>query len=239
MIENLENYLISVAIGIRFRANFSIEDKLGNIVDQILYSKDSFFNPELFPLVQSIANEKKLINNETNDYLLINNSNIILEVNFEEYNQSALDEIHHYFAKDIVQGIMKEYKITQINRVGYVNRYLFTIERLAKNFLDKTIGKTFEGVDDINLRFSKRFPIEESLIQKDTYDYHNVIFNIIKKSGSKDLLISTDFQRYYDPFLETSTQIEYDSFIKGVYTYNYKRFLPWINNNYGVVNEAA
>lgn len=239
MIDELARFVTGITIGIRFRANFSLEDKLGNIIDQILYSKDSFFDPEFFPEVLSLVNGKQLINRETNDSLLINNSNIILEVKFKEYELDILEEIHEHFNKDIIRGIMKEYKITQINRIGYITGYLFTIKNLAKNFLDKTIGKTLEGVNDINLRFSKRLPIPESLMQKDINDYHNVIFNIIKKSETEDLLISTDFQRYYDPFLESYSQIEFDNFIKGVYSYNQKSFVDWIVNNYGVINEAA
>jgi hypothetical protein len=35
MIEKIDQYLIGLAIGIRFRANFSIEDQFGKIVDTI------------------------------------------------------------------------------------------------------------------------------------------------------------------------------------------------------------
>ena len=84
MIEKLEDYLIGIAIGIRFRANFSIEDQLGKIVDTILYSKKSYFNPEVFPRVRNSIGKKVLFNEITQDKLHIDNSNIILEVNFEE-----------------------------------------------------------------------------------------------------------------------------------------------------------
>ena len=39
MIEKTNDYLIGIALGIRFRANFSIEDQLGKIVDTILKRK--------------------------------------------------------------------------------------------------------------------------------------------------------------------------------------------------------
>ena len=45
MINNLSEYLIGFAAGIRFRANFSIEDQLGKILDTILYAQKSYFNP--------------------------------------------------------------------------------------------------------------------------------------------------------------------------------------------------
>ena len=41
MIDNLDINLTGIAIGVRFRANFAIEDELGSIVDKIVYKKGS------------------------------------------------------------------------------------------------------------------------------------------------------------------------------------------------------
>lgn len=231
---DLKGALISIAIGIRFRANFSIEDKLGNIVDEILFSKDAFFNPGYFPMIHSGINEKTLANKDTGNTLTINSSNIVLEVNLESENRdSELSGIQESFKREIVAGIMKKNKITQINRIGYINRYLFSSEKLATNFLDKSIGNTISGINDINLRFSKKLMVEESLVKQDINDYHNAIYNIVKKSDKNELFVSIDFQRYYDPFLGDSSLIEYDNFLQKVEGYNSKDFLEWLNNNYG------
>ncbi len=53
MIDSLDDFIVGFAIGIRYRANFSIEDQLGKIADKILYSRKSFFNPIIFPLFLS------------------------------------------------------------------------------------------------------------------------------------------------------------------------------------------
>lgn len=237
---NLKEHLISVALGIKFRANFVIEDKLGNIVDRILYSRNSFFNPQFFPYVQNNVNEKILTNDKTGDNLKINNSNIILEVNFSEAQEKEnLNKIYENFEKQIISGLLKENKITQINRIGHINRYIFDLEKLAKSFLDKTIGKTFEGINDINLRFSRKYPIEEALIKKDINDYHNAIYNIIKRSDREELFISIDYQRYYEPFLESSSSIEFEKFLEKDASYNQTTFLTWLNKNYlGIEHEA-
>jgi hypothetical protein len=234
MIENLNDYLQGIAIGIRFRANFTIEDKLGSIADKILYTKDSFFNPEMFPAILSDSGQKRLINETTRDYLSINNSNIILDVNLGE--QTKLDdipEINKRFSQDIINGIMKELKITQINRVGYIKRYLFKIEKLTKIFIGKTIGSTLDGVNDINLRFSKKYPSEEALTRKSVNDYYNAIYNIIKKADRDEIFISVDYQKYYDPFLETSSELNFLEFVDKVERYNSKNYLEWLNKYYG------
>lgn len=234
MIDNLNDYLKGIVIGIRFRANFAIEDKLGSIVDHILYTKDSYFNSEMFPAVLSDGGQKRLINETNKNYLSINNSNIVLEVNFEEQKDiDNIPEINNRFNQDIINGIAKEFKITQINRVGYIKKYLFDIKKLAETFIKKTVGSTLDGVNDINLRFSKKYPIEEALASKDINDYYNTIYGIIKKANRDEIFISVDYQRYYDPFLESSSKVNFPEFLDKAERYNSKHYLEWLNKHYG------
>jgi len=234
MIDKLDDYLIGCAIGIRYRANFSIEDQLGKIADQILYSRKSLFNPNVFPNVLTNVNEKVLINKETQDHLVINNSNIVLEINFGElFNIDDLNEIVSKFNEEIVDGILKEFKVTEFNRVGFIRRYLFQIDKLANTFIEKTIGATLEGINDINLRFSKKIPEMQAYIKKDINDYYNAIFNIIKRADKQELFMSIDFQKYFDPFLSTATQIEFNDFFDKATAFNNKTYLSWLNKNYG------
>ncbi len=236
MIKNLNDFLIGIAVGIRYRANFSIEDQLGKIADRVLYSKNAFFNPSVFPKVYSNVNEKTLVNETTGDHLTINSSNIILETNFgEKFEKNNLDLILQRFEEDIIDGIMKEHKITEINRVGFIRRYLFQIDELANSFITKTIGATLEGINDINLRFSKKIPEQESLVKRDVNDYYTAIFNAIKKADQQELFMSIDFQKYFDPFLPTSAQIDFKSFFERANSFNDNTYLNWLNKNYGVL----
>jgi len=234
MITDLKKYLIGIAIGIRYRANFSIEDQLGKIVDQILYSKNSFFNSSVFPLVYNNLNEKNLVNEKNDDHLTINTSNIVLEINFgSTFQIDDCETIYDNFKNQIIDGILKTYKITEINRIGIINRYLFKIEDLADSFINKTIGSTLEGINDINLRFSKKFTSEDSLSQKDVNDYFNAIFNIIKRADRKELFMAIDYQKYFDPFLPSSSEIDFFKFVERSNAFNSKNYLQWLNKNYG------
>ncbi len=235
MIKNLDDYLIGIAIGIRFRANFSIEDQLGRMVDQILYSNKSFFNPSVFPLVRSNIGRRTLVNEKTNDRLLIDNSNIILELQFSDSATFKMQDhlnILSKFESDIIKGIMRSFAIREIVRIGYIRRYLFQERDLAKVFIDKTIGQTLEGVNDINLRFSKKMPSNEGMIKKGVADHENAIFNIIKKSDADEIFMSVDFQKIYDPFLPTALEINFSPFISEAESFNNKQYLPWLNKNY-------
>lgn len=234
MIEDVKQYLMGIAIGIRFRANFALEDKLGSVIDEILYRKDSFFNPKMFPRVLSDPVEKSLINENTGDNLRINASNVILELNFGEHIKvKDVPEINDRFQKDIVKGVLEKFEITQINRSGYINKYLFNIEELSKVFINKTIGNNLEGVNDINLRFSKKILIPEALTKKDVNDYYNVIFSIIKKVDRKEIFFSVDYQKYFAPVLDRANQLEFPKFINDVEQYNSLNYVKWLNAYYG------
>jgi len=108
---------------------------------------------------------------------------------------------------------MRKYSITQINRIGYINK--------------------LDGVNDINLQFSKRIALPEALVKKDVYDYNNVIYNIIKKTDKQELFVSVDFQRLYEPFLEGCSLINLPQFIEQVKTYNKNNVVEWLDSNYG------
>lgn len=236
MIRNLNDYLVSLVIGIRFRANFSISDKFGSILDEILYSRDAFFNQDFFPLVlHTKADEKVLFNRDKDNKLTINSSNFILELNsIEDIN---LIDVLESFKNQIVLGVMKKHRIIQINRIGHINRYIFKVPDLAESFIEKTIGETLEGIKDINLRFSRKYTNPEALVKKDVYDYDNTIYNVIKRADKDDLFISIDFQRYFEPFLESTTLLDYDNFMKKTSNYNSSYFLSWLNDNYGENHE--
>lgn len=235
MISNLSEYIIGFAFGIRFRANFSIEDQLGKILDAILYSKNSYFGPKVFPKVQGGIGQRVMYNPDTDDRLSIDNSNFILEIQFGKdlaFKKGDYEEILSNFNQQIIQGVMSTYRIKQIARIGVVNRYLFTLNDLAESFVDKTIGKTLEGVNDINLSFSKKMPAPEALLKRDVNDWSNAIFNIIKKADTEEIFMSVDYQLCYSPYLEKSQQINFPPFITAAQDFFQHRYLPWLNTNY-------
>lgn len=238
LINKVSDYLASFAIGIRFRANFSIEDQLGRIVDDILYTNKSYFGPEFFPLVEGRINYKRLFSHEGDKSLVINNSNIVIEIFFSknDQNDNLISDVREHFNNDIILGVMKTYGVTQINRIGYINRYIFNDKNVSKAFLDKTMGHKLDGVNDTNLRFSKKYPLSESLVKKDVNDYDNAIFNLVKQSDKHELEVSIDYQRFYSPMLELSAQIETKEFYKSVDTFNNETFKKWFNESYGESN---
>ncbi len=235
-IANVDEYLVGLAIGTRFRANFGVEDRLGAMVDEILYSEDSYFNANVFPGVAADVGTRQLINQRNGDSLVLDNSNVVLDVNFgsakSTFARANAAQIVDAYKRQILSGVLRDYKIKQIGRIGLVRKYLFPSKVLADTFVDRTVGGTLEGITDINLRFSKRYPADESLVRKGVQDYYNVIFSIIKKPDRQEIFMSVDYQLCFSPLLPGPEEIAFDDFVSRVMNYNRKSFVTWVQSNY-------
>jgi len=233
--DQVDDFFVGMALGVRFRANFSIEDQMGRIVDEILYSKGSYFNSTIFPQVRGTIGTKALYNQENQNRIQIDNSNIILDINFDDnisFSKSQAPQILKKFEEQIVRGIMTEFKIREIVRIGYLKRYLYKIEDLASTFVDKTIGNTLGGINDINLSFSKKYTTADGLVLQTIDDYDNAIFNVIKKADLKEIFMAIDYQRYFNPFLASAADLKMTSFIERAESFNTGSYLDWLNKNY-------
>lgn len=157
----VKKYLSSITIGIRFGPSFSIVDDLGEIIDQILYDEGSFFNKKVFPNVTSLPFQIRLENPKTGDYLSISQQDLILCINFddtvvksEDINPKMkfnnLNEIHENFRQ--LLDTMREYDFDRIQRLGYVNKYVFNVDELTKSVTDTIIGNKMDGLSDMALQ---------------------------------------------------------------------------------------
>lgn len=226
-------YLTSIVIGLRFRPNFAMQDRFGTILENILHDKKSFFNPTVFPKVRNEINKRILFNPETESYLSIDNENIILDFNvIDNPDKEIVDTICNAFDDQIIHNILKEYSIQGINRIGYIKRYEFESQELSSNFIERTIGLTLDGVNDIQMRFSKKMPDQQAILNENINDYSNAIYTVIKKSDNNILTVALDFQKYFIPPVDKYSQIEFDKFRVTAENYNNKNLLEWVNRNF-------
>ena len=244
MIKDVDKFLVGITIGIRYRHNFSIQDCIGKIADTVLYAEGSFFNENMFPRILSVP-DLVLDNEDTGDNLQINNTNLILQCNIKHPRLQVNDrinptleikelpEINKRFSQDIINKVMKEFKFRNINRIGYIRRYLFDVDGLPNGFISQTVGKGLGEVRDIDVRFSRKYPTPEAMVKKDVHDYHNVIFHVIKKPDLNEIYFSVDYQAYYDPFIESLSEADFSSFMNSMEEYNNKTFSKWVNQYHG------
>jgi len=230
MKEETYEKLDSTVIGIRYIPTFKIADDFGSIADDILYTKNAFFSTKVFshvtisgPFEMVFIDEKK-----KNDKLTINNANIILEMSFDESNvEEDLIHIRNAFKKEILYGVIKKYKIKEISRIGHITKRTLHSSKFSKDIVNA--ASKMEGARDLHLKFSKKIPVEEAIFKKDINDYNNIIHTIEKGLDKDEFSVSLDYQRYYEPALESSDDIEYDNFMKDADSYYFKEFYSWLN----------
>jgi hypothetical protein len=199
----------------------------------------------MFPIVFNTTAETRLEDEKTGDSFIINSTDVILTCNLDnpivnpdskfspKIKLDTLDELNKNYEIEIINGIMKDFKFNRIRRIGYVNRYIFNIADLADKFTKKTVGDTIGGINDINLRFSKKYPTPKAIAKKSVNDYHNLIFSVIKKADKDEIFISVDYQAYFDPALESIRDMNFLDFITSMEKYNLDTFLQWLNKHYG------
>ena len=236
MIKDLNKYLTGIAIGVRFRPSFALEDQLGRVIDTVLYRKDSFFNPKVFTKASANVGQRVLHNPKTEDKLTIDNSNFIVDFNLSDthggFKTADATQIINAFRDEILFGAMKKHGVAHVFRIGLVQRFVFPFPDLAAKFVASTIGNTLEGVNDIELNFSKKLPVAEALAMRDVLDWTNAIFNIVKKTNLQEISMALDYQTYFNPLLPSVNDIKYNPFMSAADIFTQKTFLPWLNKNY-------
>lgn len=239
MTMEVKKYLSSITIGLRFGPSFSICDNLGTIADQILDEEGSFFNKKVFPNIASLPLAIRLENPKTGDYLILSQQDLILNCNFDNAAVKPNSEVNPKFKVDDMNDIHKnfwqlletlqKYDFDRIQRLGYVNRYVFDTNELTKSVTGALIGWTIDGVSDMTLRFSKRYPVQEALSKKNINNYHNVIYTIVKKADRDDLTIMLDYQEFYEPSLAGTREVKHAAFMSDMDLYNKETFPGWLS----------
>jgi hypothetical protein len=231
---DLKQYLSGIAIGIKFRPNFSIEDNLGEIIDELLYRQESLFNYIVFPNTSVGFGEKVLHNPKTNDRLTINKSNIILDLNFsEKIPKESSDNLINEFFKTANEKIHKIVDIHDVYLIGIVYKYLINDSTNFANIYSNFKEITFDEIEPINFTFTKKVILPETKLNKNR-NYENIIHSILTfPNNEKEIFLQVDYQKIFEPKLASIIDIKYDDFISKVKYYNNDTFAKWLERNNG------
>jgi hypothetical protein len=221
----LNKYLAGIAIGIHYRANFKIQDKLGYIVDDLLYDDKSYFDSKKFPLVENSTNGKVLTNLKSTDKLAIKNTAVILQLGFNDgFKGESERVIMKNFYKSIVKNVLVDLNIFDIRRIGYIREYLITDEKIINSLLDKFSyinGKKIEQFD-----YTMRYDTTD----KNKDEFNKYIIKFMMQEELKHLFISVDYQLFYEPNLKYARQIVYNKFIESAIKFNEVDFISHFFN---------
>ena len=180
--------LLGFVFGIRVSKSFYLEDKMGAIIDELLYTKGSAFGPSLFPRVQEGTGAKMLYNQETDDKLTVTHSDFIFVG-------------VHYIA-----------------RFGFIVKAELDKNDALTNSVHEIIQKNYNGFtpDSYSLRFNVKEKRPLKIKDIITEDFDNTIVTYDKSNENNSLVLSVDYQKYFRPELNeiSDSKISFEEFCK-------------------------
>jgi hypothetical protein len=177
--------------------------------------------------------EKKLNNPQTGDNLLINRSNLVLDINFSKKipKENSGDLINEFF-KTATEKIHKIVDIHEINLIGIVNKYMVSDEDMLKKLFKNFEEIAFPDIDAISLNFTRKIVLPETKTNRDINDFENIIHTLMAPRKSKEgYFLQIDYQKFFNPKLASVIDIKYKDFISKVERYNSVTINDWINRD--------
>lgn len=226
-INNLQNKIIGITIGIRFARSFRIPDISGDIIDNILYSESTPFGTKYFPKVQeNSSREKTLYNEVTSEYLRINTDDLILGIKINNDFQKQYDWLRIRVLNYFKDTLFLKYKIQNIRRVGVIFYHKTSKMKELNEAVSLITGKQLDKIENLNISFSKKLPTDEALYRKNVSDYRNIIYNFNEVTES--IHATLDYQYYYEPPIEDLRECFVDNFFNDAKTFLENKYYKWL-----------
>ena len=204
------------ALGIRTVKNFSIEDKLGAIIDEIIYSENSEFNEKILTEVRENHNTKMLYDPTGRNKFTITPRDFIFEHYVEHDFNKEFDKFVDNYISVITKQVFKKFNIRNIIRFGVL--FKAELEEKDQLLLDisQTIKKYKGDNDSLSLRFNVISKKPLKIGQIVTEDYDNEIITYDKPDSENPFSLAVDYQKYFKPelnIIEDATQ-DFGTFCK-------------------------
>lgn len=191
-----------LAFGVRYASQHKLLDHIGSVVDEILGAGGTPFGPETFPLSEANPLQHRLLNNDTNTFLLINPQDTILEMSLKTRDGSQVNEWGKDFQEYVLKPLKKIGGVKNIARYGVVLSFKEDKASSLKNPpITRYLSSDFPNANSLFLRFSRRLPVEEALAMKRVDDYRNAIYSV-EQSEAGEVRVSIDYQEYFQPLLD-------------------------------------
>ncbi len=192
---------IGFAFGIRTVRSFSVEDKLGAIIDEILYSDGSEFNEKMFPEVRDNYNTKVLFHPVRQNKFTVTPQDFVFEYNVMNNFEKEFEKYLKNFNKVILNEVFSKFKISNISRFGFIIKSELEGKNKFLEEISGVINKYNGDEDSLSMRFNviTKKPLKLSTLI--TEDYDNEIVTYDRINSDSPLIFSLDFQKYFKPEL--------------------------------------
>lgn len=202
------------AFGIRTVRSFSVEDRLGAIVDEILYSDSSEFNEKMFPEVRDNHNTKLLLDPIKHNKFTITPQDFIFEYNVLNNFQSEFDRYLNNFNQIVINKVFDQFKIKNISRFGFIIKSELEVKDKFLQEISSVIKKHKGDDDSLAMRFNVITKKPLTLPSMITEDYDNEIVTYDRTNSESPLIFSVDYQKYFKPELNiiADATVSFDKF---------------------------
>lgn len=201
--------LTGFVFGIRVNKSFAIEDKLGAIIDDILNHKDTSFNPDAFPKVKQSFGVRILINENSENQLKLTPEGIVLDYNVESSFEEEFEEKLNAFEEIVISDVFHNYKIRNINRVGFVIKSRIKEEDHFLKEIYQTIKNNYDSnPESLSIRFNTTKKTPQKIENIVTQDYESKILTYDRANNAEDFMFSVDYQKYFVPALNIIADME-------------------------------
>ena len=229
MNEKFEEKIVGITIGIRFARSFRLRDVYGEIIDDVLFSKDSPFNTKFFPAIQENSHEKTLYNPETTEYLRINTDDIILAVRVEQNFEKRFGWLKEDVFSFYEDQLFSAHSIKNIKRIGIIFTHKVEPQKTINEAISLFTKNTIKNPENFSLSFSQKEVSLNAISKKGVNDYKNVIYNFTEVEGS--MLSEMDFQHYFNPSVEDLRDCYGKNIFDEAKSFLVKNYYSWLEKH--------
>lgn len=204
--------ITEILIGIRHKRNFTVLDKFGEIVDEIVDNPSSGFPKGYFDSVSTEGFTKSITNENTKNYIKFTQFDLIYSYSFDNSKnlQAEYKNFFNRFNNYIVPSIIEKYNIRDFSRIGIVYTFKFIDKRDYEKSLKNVANSNFKNINSI--RFSEKDITETGRLYKETNDYINKLYSL---SVDNDIAVfSYDYQYYFNPLKSIFKQCAIEKIIE-------------------------
>ncbi|GEM_PF-3945789 len=226
--QKMNKIVKNITIGIKHQRTFKIKDNFGRFIDCILHDASSPFGVKFFPFVDEKFSDSVTLHNPKGEYFQIDSDDFVLVVkNKDEFEKNILNLKNDTFPF-IRKKLFNVTKINDIIRVGII----FSLEIKSKKEINKIISyltnDSIETINSLDMKFSHKKIIGESLTKSAVNDYINVIYSLVKKKDK--MLVNVDYQRHFDPFLTDINDFNANRFIDSAVNNLKNSYNEWLKD---------
>jgi hypothetical protein len=141
-------------------------DQIGTVIDEILRADGTPFGPETFPMTNATPQQYRLLDPQTDSWLLISAQDVVLQLQVNTKNEGRVDELAQGFQEYVLRPLKRVAGVKNVARYGVMFRFK---EEEANSFqnppIKRFLSPDFPHANGMVMHFNRRLGVEEALVK--------------------------------------------------------------------------